>query len=292
MKLLIHNYADHKSSEPIYLYQALQYANIDVAIWSDPNASAFDVFDRAKPDVFITHYRFITNDILTYLNQSSKNIRLVVNVTDASETQLDSIKSVLPENYLLFTNSFNGPSGVETIYPAADIFQQPSNDFNLPNLKKLSVGLISDKNSDTLQEIAGKNSVYHILYMGEDKDYADFDLRADVRSLKRIMKLYEQIHLVGDSNLCTSQLFFDLCLFSDNLRVTSTEQEKFNKTMSKIFDDVSDVEDVQKEMKSQVKLKHTPFHRAARLMKMLGEKRAMQSLETIKSQLGELMKDL
>ena len=57
MKILFHNYSNSTSTEPIYLYNALQKCGVESFIWADPNMSAYDVFDTTKPDVFVTHFK-------------------------------------------------------------------------------------------------------------------------------------------------------------------------------------------------------------------------------------------
>lgn len=290
MKYLIQNYSSAISSEPLYLAEALSQSNVDVKVWANPNDSAFDAFDTTQPDVFITHYQYINSDIIQYLEQSDRKIKLVVNVTGATDQQLSSIKEVLGDNLVLFTNSLEAKSGVQTLYPAADIFNLVA----VPPFEQvpIDVGFISNKFSETLEEMSCKNDVYHLLYVGDEPEYSGFDLKADIRSIKKLLGLYKQLHIVGDADLCSSQLFFDVCLNCSNITITSTDTDKFNKGLDLIFSNVGGVDNVREEMKNQIKARHTPFHRASRLMKFTGDKESMQKVENVKAKLSEALKEL
>jgi hypothetical protein len=167
---------------------------------------------------------------------------------------------------------------VHTLYPAADIFQPPSQLTNIPS--KIDTGIISQEISQDVQDLTCKKDVYHILYMGSDDEYDGFDLRVDIRSLRKLMQLYKNISVFGTVDFCTSQLF----------SVKSDDDDGFQKIMSELFNE-SKATDVKKELKQQIKSRHTPFHRAARLLKILGEKEAMGKVENVKSQLHTALKD-
>ena len=287
--ILIHNYCTTTSSEPLYLFQALQQSGIDCHLWAD-NTSAFDMFDRTKPKVFVSHYKFLTQDIFEYLKQNNK-IKLAMNVTGASESQIESLKTTLSEidiEPFLFSNDYSKSSSVHTLYPAADIFQPPSQLTNIPS--KIDTGIISQEISQDFQDLTCKKDVYHILYMGSDDEYDGFDLRVDIRSLRKLIQLYKNISVFGTVDFCTSQLFFDLCLYCPSVSVKSDDDDGFQKIMSELFNE-SKATDVKKELKQQIKSRHTPFHRAARLLKILGEKEAMGKVENVKSQLHTALKD-
>ena len=72
MKTLIQNYTSALSTEPMYINKCLNECGGQSVLWSDPSVSAFDAFDHSSPDLFITHYKFLTNDVVKYLSQNKK----------------------------------------------------------------------------------------------------------------------------------------------------------------------------------------------------------------------------
>ena len=79
MKTLIHNYSSGLSTEPMYFNQCLTECGVESHLWGDPNVSAFDMFDAINPEIFISHYRFLTNDIIKYIRQNNK-IEMILNM--------------------------------------------------------------------------------------------------------------------------------------------------------------------------------------------------------------------
>lgn len=284
MRFLIHNYSSPVSSEPLYLYQALQHAGIEVQLWADPNMSAYDAFDRVQPDVFVSSYTHINDQIMEYLLKSKK-IKVMLNVTGASESQLRGIKNAFSGVELsLFTNSFN-VAGAETMYPAFDIFNGPQPIVEIQD--KLDTAIICEEISEKVEDLIGQKDVYHILYIGEGEKPAGFDLRVDIRSVKKILSLYKNVILVGSNELCSSQVFLDMSMYADNFNVVAEDQDLFyNKCLMTLFDNknVDESKQLNEQIKSQIKSKHTPFHRAARLAKLAGDKESLARIEKVKQQ--------
>ena len=92
MKMLIQNYSSGLSTEAMYFNQCLREGGLESHMWADGQISAFDIFDAVKPDIFISHYKFITTDIIKYLKQA-KNIPMVLNVTGTNEQEIQQIES-------------------------------------------------------------------------------------------------------------------------------------------------------------------------------------------------------
>lgn len=297
MKILFHNYTNSLSTEPLYLFHALQQAGVESSMWSDQRVSAYDAFDSQKPDVFVTHFKTFTNDIFTYLKNSRK-CDLVLNVTGASQQQLASIEAALNENQIkcpvIFTNSFSKKLqtnlNLVDIYPAADIFNLSQKGQADGSLEE---AVISNKFDENVENYIGQKEVFHLLYITEDEGDPNFDARVNVRLLPRMYQMYKEVTLVGDSDLCCSQLFFDAALNANRLNVRNKDQEEFNKMLSNVFSDTSTGADVDivKELKSQIKSRHTPFHRAWRLMKFLGNKDAMAKVDKLKNQTTQILEN-
>lgn len=296
MKILFHNYSNSKSTEPIYLHNALLQAGVESSMWDSQRVSAYDAFDSTKPDVFVTHYTTFTNDILTYLGQN-KNCDVILNVTGATESQLSSISNVFKDVGvkcpLVFSNDFRTIAKSDfksvTLFPAADVFNVSRTKY--PSLD-IPEAIISDNFSENVEKCIGEKDVFHLLYITEGDLDTNFDVRVNVRSLASLYKRYPKMTLTGSNELCCSQLFFDMVLSCNQIDVKSSDSEGFHKIMKEIFTNGDNTDDVQAEMKRQIKAKHTPFHRAWRLMKYLDNKEAMGRLDQIKSKLPEILKDI
>ena len=87
MKALIQNYASVDTTEPLYLSECLNSVGIETTTWKNQDVSAFDMFDLSNPNLFITHYNLVTNDIIKYLS-GHQNIECILNITGASKNIL------------------------------------------------------------------------------------------------------------------------------------------------------------------------------------------------------------
>lgn len=295
MKILFHNYTHSLSTEPLYLHNAFVKSGLESVLWTNQQASAYDMFDMHKPDVFITHFQVFTYDILTYL-KNNNSCEVVMNVTGATQTQIDSIKDTIKEAKLkvpfVFTNEFDNKIKVDLnlvkLYPAADIFNidyGPFQDAGVPE------AIISNKFDQKVDNYIANKSVFHLLYVtGGDLD-SHFDIAVNAQSLPRIYKIYPKVVLIGDNDLCCSQIFLDTNLSCKRVEVKSSNMEGFEKMLREMFTDVKG-EDIQAEIRSQIKAKHTPFDRAWRFMKYLNNNDAMNKIMKIKNEIPQALKDL
>lgn len=294
MRILFQNYSNSLSSEPLYMHNALRQCGIESHLWSDPNVSAFDALDTVKPDVLVCHYRNITNDVVTYLK--TNKLDLVINATGATESQLKSIAEVFKETGtnvpFIFSNSavdIMPKVGLRTeqILPAADIFNiQPKS--GRPHEIE---AVVSNDFSENVKNMIGEMGVYHLLYVTDGELNPTFDLRVTAMSLTRLFNVYKKISLVGDKDLCLSQMFFDMVLAGVNMQIKCSDQPSFNKFLNTVFKE-SDTDNIPSEIKNQIKTKHTPFHRAGRLLKFLKHTDGVNNVEKAKNQLPELLKDI
>jgi len=302
MRLLFHNYSNNVSTEPMYLNEAIRQCGIDTHMWSDPQVSAFDMLDKVKPDVIISSYKLITKDIMTYLTQSS--IELVLNITGITNNQLKAVESSLKDCHIrcpfFFDNRFEYKDSwkvdavdtkVHTIWPAADIFN-----IHPPKKPTLPECIISEKFDKTIENYIADRGPYHLLYLSDNDLIPPFDIRGNVASIAQLYKYYEQITFFGNTDFCSSQLFFDANLQSCRAKffVPDEEIERWTNVLETCFNSspITDDMSIQSMIKSQIKAKHTPFHRAWTLMKHLKNQEALRSIETVKSQLPTALKDV
>jgi len=296
MKILFHNYSNPLSTEPLYLHNAFVKSGVNSTLWSNKAVSTYDMFDTHKPDIFVTHFQVFSYDIMNYL-KNNRGCEVVMNVTGATQAQVDSIEQAFAEANIkspfIFTNDFSVKVKAKKLNliklaPAADIFSLDYGPFKNVGIPE---AIISNKFSENLDNYIANKEVFHLLYV-TDKDLdSHFDVRVNALNLQQLYKLYPKIVLVGDNDICCSQIFLDMNMSCKKVEVKSTDQDGFNKMLSDMFTDSSG-EDLQLEIKNQIKSKHTPFDRAWRFMKYLSNNDAMNKIMKIKNDLPQLLKDV
>ena len=285
MKILFQNYTNDLSTEAMYLAHALKMADVETDLWSEANMSAYDVLDGYRPDMVLTSFRVLTNDIVKYLSQG-RSPELVLNVTGASEDdckKIDDLSESLKIR-MIYTNAFTKREKftklkLEGIYPAADIFMQ-----RRPIQPALPLGILNDGNPEWVAKAVGENKTYHLLSL-QDGDYSDH--RVNVSSLHEIYGLYERFVITGTPDLVNSQAFFDSCLAChkvDILPEKESETQFYNGFLKSIFSEpTGDIDNLGEQLKKQIVAKHTPFNRAERLMRLLKNDQAVRNLQNLRN---------
>ena len=285
MKILFQNYTNDLSTEAMYLAHALKMAGVETELWSEQNISAYDVLDSYRPDMVLTSFRVLTNDIVKYLSQG-RSPELVLNVTGASEDDCKKIDD-LAESLkirMIYTNAFTKREKftklkLEGIYPAADIFMQ-----RRPIQPALPLGILIDGNPECVAKAVGENKTYHLLSL-QDGDYSDH--RVTVAALHEIYCLYERFVITGTPDLVNSQAFFDSCLAChkvDILPEKESETQFYNGFLKSIFSEPpGDIDNLGEQLKKQIVAKHTPFNRAERLMRLLKNDQAVRNLQNLRN---------
>jgi hypothetical protein len=297
MRILFHNYSNEVTTEPLYLFQAFKQSGLDAHIWADRRVSAFDVFDTVQPNVFVSHYRNITPDVMKYLDQAPQ-ISLVLNVTGISEAQMKDVEAYLTAKNItvpfVFTNEFSYKPRpytkfkCERLYPAFDLFRIRQHTA-APLCKE---AVLSIEYDDFLKEELSKRDVYHLVQVTEGDKDENFDLRVNASSIQELSQYYHNFALVGNTDFVSSQLFFDLNFNAHNISVRVSDDENFSKFLTDIFVDEEALDDMERQVKNQLKSRHTPFHRAATLCKYLKFKDGMSQVERVKGQLGQMLENL
>lgn len=288
MRTLIQNYSSTLSTEPMYLHRCLVESGEEAHLWSDQNQSAYDIFDYIKPDLFVSHYKFLTNDILKYLSQS-KNIAMALNVTGASQDDIEKVESVLQQAKVnialtftnLYENTLRSKLDIKQLYPAADIFLSalPTPDYEMDTC------FFALSDSEDLNTLQSKESNYHTVgFTQSDKPYADMSL--DVTSSVSFYNKYRKCVLVGDVNFVTSQILYD-CLLkckSINLKVHESQQKVLDSRLANLFSEISG-EDMSEILKNQIKTKHNCIRRSAKFFRLLKAKDVSEKLERMSEKL-------
>ena len=292
MKTLIQNYTSALSTEPRYIHKCLSECGYEASLWSNPQMSAYDAFDMQQPDVFITHYKFLTNDIIKYLSKK-RQIKMVLNVSGANQSDIDMIENIAQSNNvnipLAFTNLYESNNNVKiknikciNLYPPADIFlaPTPTPDYNLQTC------VVSIQPNDLVTQAIENKETYHILSLNpESSDYADMSL--DIAGLSSFYHKYDEVVLADDINLVTSQILFDSILKSKKvtLRVPENQQQLLDSILARLFIEDNSKSDMSDLIRGQIKRKHNCFKRTARLFRALKMEDISQKLEGISDKL-------
>jgi len=283
MKILFHNYTTPFSTEARYLDTALSSVGIQSEAWVNPQISAYDILDGYKPNVLVSHYKFLTNDLVKYLTNNT-GIDLVLNVTGADKNAMSAIEDLSTSASIpfVFTNNYanNEKSEkvrVHNILPAADVFLLNRG----PRTPEINLGIIGNSITKEMEAAIKKEKMYHLLCLGEGEG---FDLKTNTTELAEIYGLYSKIILSGDINLITSQVFFDICVGGHNLNVAPSEEQKeeFGNFLGTVFKEPKNPTgngNLVQEVRSQIISKHTPFSRAERLMRFLKNDDAVKILQ-------------
>lgn len=291
MKTLIQNYTSTLSTEPMYINRCLTETGFESVLWTEPNISAFDAFDYTKPDLFVGHYKFLTQDIVKYL--AGSNVSLALNVTGANQQEIEQIDGLVDMGIdmpLVFSNLYQPATVSKTkkakfihLYPATDIFL-PVN--NVPEYE-IDTCIITVENGPPLSEakVMARPESYHVFSFNNGSGYADFEL--DIASMTSFYRRYKKIHIAGDINLVTSQVLFDAMLKANdvNLKVPASQQAKLDEILSLLFVETPEKKDLKEILRDQVKNKHNCFRRVARLCRSLKIKEAAQKMEEISDKL-------
>ena len=287
MKTLFQNYSSTLSTESMYFQRCLTEVGKESFMWNDPNQSAFDTFDFVKPDVFITHFRFLTQDIIKYLS-SSKSIGVALNVTGASPEDVGQLKEILGSSLvMMFSNLYNSnnnlkelSSDVKGIYPGADLFlpAMPTPDYKIKNC------IFTLDNNEQLEKIKQKEDEYHVISFNNDSELKYSDMVLDIASAVTFYSKYNTCHLAGDVNFASSQILFDSILRSDSvkIKVPKEQQETLDKIFLDLFKEPSvEDTDIASEIKKQVRQRHNCFKRTSRLCRFLKDSETSSKLENV-----------
>ena len=292
MKLLIQNYSNSCSNQPMYLKECISKVDGDCNLWSlsDP-ISVYDKLDTEKPDVLITSFQTIHQDIIKYLT-GNPNIKLVVDVTGADQNIVDNLESLietqkidcpffLSQEYKFLTNVKNKSKKIVNLLPCFDIF---SAKIDTPNYN-IPAAIVSNRVSKKFTEACGMYETYHKIALADNPD-PNFDIQANVLNMNSLYERYEEIVLTGDVNFTCSQVFFDGFVKSKKLTVRVPEEQKeiFSQVLATLFHEEGEGPSLDS-IKQQIKNNHSCVNRASQLTKELGEEVISKTLLEVAKQL-------
>lgn len=288
MKILIQNYSSTVSTEAMYLDGCFNNTQglIQSNIWDTNAISTFDAIDRTSPNIIISHYSApVLNDIFKYLSKNKK-IELVLNITGIPQKHLDILENLMEINSincpLMVTNLHKSICEVKSakkrkilnLLPAVDLFIPVLN--NVPEYE-IEAAVLSDS-----KEIASKNlnfKTYHKIGIGTNDDFFDFTVRAS--NMVSLYNKYKKIVIASTLPTTFSQFFFDAVYHGNRVVLKTNDDKKMGEILSEFFEPVEEDEDMASVVKNQIKMKHTCYNRAARLMKELKNEQAAKILQNI-----------
>lgn len=290
MRVLVQNYATSSSTEPLYIHETLNALDgVESHLWQDNNVSVYDMFDITKPDVFITHFGLLTDDVVKYISKH-KNIQMLINVTSAQQSQLDTIDSVLSEFGIkapfLFTNQpmllnkiIQRNTKLVSIMHGADLFlsrQEPK----LPEYE-IELGIVTDyKINNRLESLTSSFGTYHILTQNESLK-EDVDILIPAFHMHEAYPKYKQV-VVTSKDMDLPQAFFDAAFYgnsvvyhskydSQSVKMNTAIQSllKTNESVSLTVDKIVGNKLNPESVRRSVATGHTCLHRVKRMLSML-----------------------
>ena len=281
MKVLIQNYASPDSTEPLYICEALNSLDgVEANIWSaSENSSVFDAFDTIKPEMFITHFGYMTNDVVKYLS-NNKRIEMLVNVTGATQEVIDQFDEMVSSKNINCPLAFyNTPSSLNlilqrkvkllSILHGADIYLSQQS-VDTPEYEA-DLAIISNYDvKDRMSEITNSFDTYH--YLSTNQEIAgEVDIVAPAMHLYGLYKRYKNI-LITQDTLCVPQVLFDSIFYGNNvfyLPKYDSQKEKMTgilKSSLKTDENITDMENKNASLiKDKIISSHTCLSRVKRM---------------------------
>lgn len=277
MKVLIENYSNLYSTEPIYFQNVFKMAECDAYLWNTSINSAYDAIDMIKPDILLIKWNCSKiQDIIRYITTNENAPDLIINVTYCPKETVNYLKS-LNKAKVFFTNEYTEHDydikKTHLIMPGADIFIPP---IHIPEYS-IDAAICYE----SLEQDEFPYESYHKLHFGVSND-KNCDLNVTLINLTSLYSKYKEFVLIGDINFLFSQIFFDANLKSEKVTIKNKPEDNDNVRyiLSQIFS-LNNSENIQDQIKSQIKTKHTCINRTQQLLKILGNDSAANKLNNI-----------
>tara|TARA_B100000085_G_scaffold260572_1_gene264203 strand:- start:621 stop:1502 length:882 start_codon:yes stop_codon:yes gene_type:complete len=293
MKLLIQNYSNSCSNQPMYLNECLSKIGVDSKIWNpgvDP-LSVYDKLDSERPDILLTSFQTIHQDLVSYLTNNDQ-INVVVDITGIDQNIFNNLNQLIEnqnincaffitQDYKFLTNVDYGSRKVVNMLPCLDVFAAKTSvpDYNI------QAAIVSNRVSNKFSEACGMYETYHKIALADNPD-PNFDIQANVLNMNSLYEKYEEVVLAGDVNFTCSQIFFDGFIKSKKLTVKVPDEQKelFNNVLATLFRQEEEAPSLEN-IKNQIKSNHNCFNRASQFAKELGEADISKTLLEVAKQI-------
>lgn len=284
MNILVHNYSNENSTEALYLNTAFNAAGCRSTLWPH-HISTFDMFDMTRPDLYITHHKALSMDLVLYLQQAS-NIDLVINITGLNQQNLTNLEDKLyeykikPRLYLVNHYDHDLKSKYSTVMSllhGADIFFGKG-------IKQYSIEyaiMVNDKS-----QLTGFGSTYHYLSNSENL-VNNVDICLPIHQMSQLWGNYGAvIFKYFDGTM--PQCFYDAAYYNNNIFFDLEDRQLLDSTLSKMFgngthcnSEVTQSGDIA----HYIKKKHTALHRAKSLLSQFSCKDQIDKLQLLIDQI-------
>lgn len=282
MKILISDYSSDSSTEPVYLNTSLNKAGCRSTILP-LNTSIYDGFDISKPDVYITHHEYLSNDLLVYLKKNEiKNLDLIINITGISQENLSKLDSIFDENRIKpafyfvnhYFNKLTSKTNIISLLHGADLFLKPQS-----KQYEIDYAVLIDSK----EQIKDMRGSYH--YLTHDNK---IDKISDIcMPINRLCHIYHNYHKIifryfhgiftqafFDSGIRTNAVYFDVDI----------NKETLSKHILKLFGSESFCDFSSPEsgrIKEKILNKHTCLHRTKSLLSQLPAREYLDNIQKV-----------
>ena len=280
MKILINNYSNSHSTEPIYLNTAFNAAGCESTLWPS-NVSTFDIFDMVQPNIHITHHSKLTIDLATYLKEA-KNIDFIINITGLNQDHLIAMEEKLlsfnikPKLYFVNHYDHNLKSNrvnIMTLLHGADIFFGKG---------KKQYSINSAILIDNKDQIYPYGDTYHYLSVN-DQLVNDVDICMPLHHMSQLWGNYDKI-IIRYFNNSLSQIFYDAAYYNNNVYFDLKDRTLLDYVLAKMLGEGKHCDlNIQESgnVSDKIKQKHTCLHRAKSLLSQLPRKEQIDKLNNI-----------
>ena len=301
MKLMIQNYSSEETTEPLYINECVNRVDgSSSTIWGDKSVSAYDMFDTVKPDLLLTHYTLLSNDIVKYL--SSSDIELVINITGAEQGHVDTLEEIISTNGikcpLIFTNKPQGLNQIiqrktklVSIMHAADPFLKIQK-IESPEYS-LDAGFFCNYPPDSkIKEIAKNYATHHYLSTINHL-VKDVDICIPLVHLHGLYGSYGK-NIISSGDVGLPQQFFDSILYGNETFFhcrKDSHEDKMRKALGSLSPDKSLLyKDGERpnfnKVRDNVIAKHTAVSRTQRLFGRLSNSSLVDSLHKVAEEIS------
>ena len=176
MNFVVENYSNSTHTQPMYLAHNLKELKHESFLFNRGTISLFDMFDRSKCDVFITHSSKIGADFFSY--HTTRPVKLLLNIQNTTQDLIDDLEQYILSvgvNAAFFTSCHYSrlpktkKIKVSNLAPAADLnllSQNAVQSYNIPFGIFISDNKLQIPESPDCDYLSG---AYHTLCNTDDK---------------------------------------------------------------------------------------------------------------------------
>lgn len=281
MKFLISDYSSYSTTEPIYFNNTLNSIGCISTLWNHNKFSTYDMFDIAKPDIYLTHYLALSNETITYLGENN-NIDFILNITNIKDNDFNRLCDILSDHNIKPKFFFNNNCSqklnsrkinVVNIAHGADIYM---------NGEKYPYNIDYGIFVNDPKQMVAVGDTYH--FLSNNKKLENIaDIVLPNIALCSIYKNYKNIVFKYYDGYF-DQTFFDAAYYGNHIFVSIDNRSDLESSLSKMFGqtNVCSLLDMNSgNINNIIKTKHTCLNRTKSLLSQLSSKEYVDKLSLI-----------